>query len=184
MTKDELSNEYFDWMYQLVCNDKYNRRSSHKKLLCNLHNIDFVYILPMDENRASDGIDLRYRFGYECGYDDSMIAILLDDRPCTVLEMMIALSLRCEEYIMYDPENGDRIGQWFWEMIVSLGLGSMNDTNFDRDHTFDTITRFMNREYAPNGAGGLYTVDNPKQDMRTVEIWSQMCWHLNDILEN
>lgn len=39
------------------------------KLLRHLHNIDFQYMLPMDGNRAEDGIDLRYRFGYEKEYE-------------------------------------------------------------------------------------------------------------------
>ena len=34
---------------------------------------DFVYIIPMDENREVDGLDLRYRFGYECDVDDEEI---------------------------------------------------------------------------------------------------------------
>ena len=25
MTRDELNNAYFDWMYQLVCDDEYSR---------------------------------------------------------------------------------------------------------------------------------------------------------------
>lgn len=183
MTKDELSNAYFEWMYQLVCNDKYARRETHRKLLCTLHNVDFVYIMPMDDNRAKDGVNLRLRFGYECGYDGQLIEAYLTDE-CSMLEMLIALSLKCEEHIMYDPEVGDRIGQWFWGMIVSLGLGAMSDKNFDRDYTHMVIGRFLNREYAANGEGGLFTVDNPKRDMRDVEIWSQMCWYLNDILEN
>lgn len=61
----ELNNEYFEWMCQLVYDERYIRRLSYQKLLNHLHNIDFQYSLPMDGNRAEDGIDLRYRFGYE-----------------------------------------------------------------------------------------------------------------------
>ena len=59
MTEIELNNEYFEWMCQLVCNERYSRRLSYQKLLRHLHNIDFQYMLPMDGNRAEDGIDLR-----------------------------------------------------------------------------------------------------------------------------
>ena len=65
MTELELNNLYFDWMCQLVCNEQYHRRLSFRKLLNHLHRIDFKYSHPMDCNRAEDGIDLRYRFGYE-----------------------------------------------------------------------------------------------------------------------
>ena len=57
MTEIELNNEYFEWMCQLVCNERYSRRLSYQKLLRHLHNIDFQYMLPMDGNRAEDGID-------------------------------------------------------------------------------------------------------------------------------
>ncbi len=72
MTRNELNNKYFEWMYQLVYN---NRRISYRKLFSYLHNVEFIYIIEMDGNRAEDGIDLRYRFGYEQGYDLSLIHI-------------------------------------------------------------------------------------------------------------
>ena len=51
MTEIELNNEYFEWMCQLVCNERYSRRLSYQKLLRHLHNIDFQYMLPMDGNQ-------------------------------------------------------------------------------------------------------------------------------------
>ena len=182
MTKNELNNEYFEWMYQLVCNEKYPKRLSYWKLLSHLHSIEFIYIIGMDGNRAEDGIDLRYRFGYERKYEGSMIATYLDARPCSVLEMLTALAIRCEEHIMDDPDIGNRTEQWFWSMISNLGLGSMSDTKFDKGYLDGVITRFLNREYKRNGEGGLFTVKNCKYDLRTAEIWYQMCWYLDDIL--
>ena len=132
MTRDELNNAYFDWMYQLVCDDEYSRGLSYRKLLSLLHDTDFTYTIALDGNRYDDGIDLRYRFGNEQGYRDNMIASYLDNRPCSVLEMIIALAIRLEEHIMDDPDIGNRTGQWFWDMIVSLGLGSMDDSKFDK----------------------------------------------------
>lgn len=183
MTELELNNEYFGWMCQLVCNERFHhRRLSHRKLLSYLHQIDFQYSHPMDGNRAEDGTDLRYRFGYEMKYEGPMIASYLDNRPCSVLEMMIALALRCEEHIMQDPDIGDRTGQWFWTMIESLGLGTMRDARFDADHVNDVIFRFMDRKYKRNGEGGLFTIDDCKSDMRSAEIWYQMNWYLDSIL--
>lgn len=183
MTRNELINLYFKWMCGLVCNKRYSKRPSYQKLLRYLHSIDFQYSIPRDDNRAADGEDLRYRFAYERRYDDVIIAEYLDDRPCSVLEMMIALALRCEEDIMDNPDLGDRKGQWFWEMLVNLGLGSMHDENFDEDYVDEVIERFHDRNYEPNGKGGLFTVENPPIDMRRAEIWYQMCWHLNEVLE-
>ena len=182
MTEKELNNEYFEWMCQLVCDERYRWRLSYRRLLNHLHNIGFQVVLSMDENRAEDGIDLRYRFGYEKSYENSMIASLLDNRPCSVLEMLIALAFRCEEHIMDDPSVGNRMGQWFWNMIQNLGLDSMNDSRFNSEYTDDVIFRFMNRKYKRNGEGGLFTVEHCKYDMRTVEIWYQMNWYLDSIL--
>lgn len=185
MTRNELINLYFKWMYGLVCDKKrYSKTPSYRRLLRYLNSIEFQYTIPMDANRAEDGMDLRYRFAYDCRYEDAMIAECLDDRPCSMLEMMIALALRCEEDIMIDPDFGDRKGQWFWEMIVNLGLGSMHDENFDEEYVDFVIERFHDRNYHPDGSnGGLFTVKDAPRDMRDVEIWYQMCWHLNEILD-
>ena len=182
MMKNELNKEYFEWMYQLVYNEKYPKSLSYRKLLTHLHDMEFTYIIEMDGNRAEDGIDLRYRFGYERQYDSPMIATYLDDRPCSVLEMLTALAIRCEEHIMDDPDIGNRTGQWFWNMISNLGLSYLNDARFDSGYLNRVIARFLNREYKRNGEGGLFTVKNCKHDLRTVEIWYQMCWYLDDIL--
>lgn len=186
MARNNLQNEYFEWMYNLVCNDQYynNRGMTYRKLLTRLHKIEFVYILEMDENRAIDGVEFRYRFGYEMGYPRNIIEQDLDIRPCSVLEMMIALAFGVEEHIMDDPSYGNRTGQWFWNMVVSLGLGKMTDDNFDRNYVDDVIDIFLRREYRPNGDGGLFIINNPRRDLRYVEIWHQCMWYLNDFLDN
>lgn len=182
MRRNDVINSYFNWMYSLVCSNKrYSKKPSYKMLMRYLHTKEFFYTLPMDSNRYGDGENLRYRFACDCRYDYPVIAEYLDDRPCSVLEMMVALALRLEENIMDNPDIGDRKGQWFWNMIVSLGLGNMYDENFDEEYVDEVIDIFLNRDYFPNGKGGLFTVENPPSDMRTVDIWCQMCWYLNEI---
>jgi len=166
-------------MYQLVVDNRYSK--SYRKLFARLHDTEFTYTIPMDGNRAEDGIDLRYRFGREHDYSDAMVDSFLDDRPCSILEMMIALSIRCEEHIMDDPDIGNRTGQWFWSMLVSLGLGSMDDRKFDRHRVDIILERFLDREYGRNGEGGLFTVNNGR-DMRRTEIWYQMNYYLSEII--
>lgn len=183
MTRSELSREYREWMYQLVYNGKYTKKLSYLKLLGHLHSVEFIYILGMDSNRAEDGIDFRYRFGYERNYPDSLIASYLDDRPCSMLEMMIALAHRCETQIMDDPEVGDRTGLWFWNMIVSLRLNHMTDANYNVREVDDILDRFMHREYDYDGRGGLFTIENIDKDMRQAEIWHQMNWYLVNYID-
>lgn len=181
MTKNELIDRYFDWMYQLVVDDRYSNKS-YRRLFSRLHGTEFTYTIPMDGNRAEDGIDLRYRFGREEGIDERIIASCLDDRPCSVLEMMTALAIRCEEHLMDDPDVGNRTGQWFWEMLVNLGLGSMDDGRFERYRVDRALERFLERRYERNGEGGLFTVNNGR-DMRRTEIWYQMQYHLSELIK-
>ena len=178
MQRNDIQSAYFKWMCDLVSDDEY-KTPSYKKLLSYLNEVEFIYILPMDGNRMYDGIDLRYRFGRECGYSDPEVATYLDDRPCSVLEMMVALAKRCEDDIMDDPDVGNRVGQWFWNMIVNLGLGPMHNRNFDEDYVDDVMYIFLNREYSPNGEGGLFEIEDCDKDLRNVEIWYQMCMYLD-----
>lgn len=181
MTRYEIKELYFQWMCGLVCKSTQSR--SYVKLMHELDCVEFTYRVPMDGNRAEDGINLRYRFGYERGYPDSAIASYLDDRPCSVLEMMIALSMRCEEHIMSNPEIGDRTGTWFWIMIFNLGLGFMDDLNFDKRTVDRVLQRLLDRKYLKNGEGSLFGRRSGRTDMRTVDIWYQMCWFLDDFIE-
>lgn len=183
MTGDMIKNQYFEWMYKLGIGQKIINNKTYVKLFEFLNNIDFSYILPMDDNRAMDGIDLRYRFGHDNSYENYIITKYLDDRPCSVLEMMIALSLRCEESIMDNPDIGNRISKWFWDMIINLGLSKMSDDCFDKKYVETAVNRFMTRQYEANGKGGLFIIRNRKQDLRNVEIWYQACWYLDEILE-
>ena len=146
-----------------------------------MNDVEFEYSIPMDANRYEDGIDLRYKFGREFGYSDSTIANLLDDHECSVLEMMVALSHRCEESIMDDPEIGNRTYEWFGEMVNSLGLDIYDDRHFNNEAATRKLITFINRDYKPNGEGGLFTIKHPMKDLRNIEIWYQMMWYLNEI---
>ena len=165
-----MKDEYFEWLLGLIDD---GRICEYQTLLSYLDNTEFRVLLENDLYRAEDGINLRSRFAYEVGRDS---------KPCSILEMLVALSLRCEEEIMNDYDVGDRTAIWFWGMIDNLGLTSMNDRNYNSLIVHDKISRFLDRRYASNGAGGLFTVQRPRRDMRSVEIWYQMLWYLNDIL--
>lgn len=177
---DQIANEYFRWMTDIVCHGRFSERISYNKLLVYLHSTEFKWSLPMDRNRSEDGIDLRYRFAYQHPALDNDVERYLHG-PCSVLEMMIALAIRCEETIMDDPRKGDRTQQWFWGMIASLGLASMHDDIFDRRFVDYTVNRFLDRDYEPNGKGGLFTIRNCDKDLRNVEIWYQLNWYLDTI---
>lgn len=178
MTETRIEKEYFEWMYDLVCEDRFSSNISYRKLLSYLHDIEYTYTIRKDSNRAEDGIDLRHRFCYETGRGITNRHL---EGPCSVLEMIVALAIRCEKTIMDDPRIGDRTGQWFWRMITNLGLGDMMDDRFDNQYVENVITKFLNRRYKPDGRGGLFVIRNCNTDLRRVEIWTQMLWFLDSI---
>lgn len=177
--EDRVNADYFEWMYDIVCYNRFGKGMTYRKLLTFLHDTEFVYFVPYDENRAVEGIALRYRF---CVIHNCPELEWCLTGPCSVLEMMVALAIRCEENLMDDPDKGDRTGQWFWNMIINMGLGSMNDTNFNEWLVNDVVSRFLNREYDPDGRGGLFRVKGWNRDMRTAEIWHQLMAYINTIV--
>lgn len=177
--RQRVCDEYFKWLSDMVCKQRYSQQISYERLLTRLHDIVFRYSIPKDQNRAEDGIGLRYRFADEWSNIEDVERYLRG--PCSVLEMMIALAVRCEETIMDDPNVGDRTAQWFWGMIGNLGLGTMDDSRFDEERVDEAIDTLICREYAADGRGGLFTVRDCDCDMRDVEIWHQLCWYLDSI---
>lgn len=179
MIHNIVENEYFNWLYKKACGNRYPEQISYKKLLMYLHSKIFRYHILKDRNRAEDGISLRRRFTYDC--DTIEDADLYLTEPCSVLEMMLALAIRCEESIMDDFERRDRTTQWFWCMVTNLGIGSMTDDRFDKKLVNDAIERFLDGDYAPDGKGGLFYIRNCDTDLRYVEIWTQLLWYLDSI---
>lgn len=182
MMQDQIKQEYFRWISNLVFNDHDTKNLTYNKLFTLLHSIDFYYDIYMDHNRSLDGVDLRDKFRYYNNYDINVIEQALGfSEPCSVLEMMIALACRIEEQIMDDDYHyGDRTSQWFWNMIVSLGLHGMSDINFNEGAARNIIDNFLNHRYKPNGQGGLFTLYNCKYDLRKEEIWTQAMWYLTE----
>ena len=182
MVRDELINDYYNWICGIVCETK-AKQCNFSKLLSYLHSVQFDYIIGRDGNRAEDGMDLRYRFGYENKINQVAIADILDDRPCSVLEMMVALAVRMEDHIMYDPDKGNQQSHWFWVMFDNLGLQPMTNSRFEehRADIYDIVDRLNYREYEPDGTGGLFVTTDPTKNMLEEEIWYQMMEYLKEL---
>lgn len=182
MTHNDILNSYFEWLCRIVCTDRFPRSISYSELLMYLHSTQFRYSIQLDADRAGEGVYLRWRFVCENDFGYNQDAVLAElEGPCSVLEMMIAAAIHCEEHIMDDSEIGDRTGQWFWSMIANLGLNGMSNAHFDVQVVEDSVTRFLDRQYEPNGKGGLFTIKNCEHDLRKVPIFHQLCWYLNNI---
>ena len=183
MTQQQIREDYYKYLNDLISQDGYSSQAaSHQKVLRLLHSTNFVYIHPMDENRASDGLDLRDSFASDEGIGSADVDLALNYKPCSMLEMIAALALRCEGHITEDSHFGNRTGEWFFTMLDSLGLGDMDDNHFDGLAAADILTRFSNRDYQPDGSGGLFTVPDCDVDMTKIDIWYQMMRYLNAVV--
>ncbi len=170
--KDMVTNDYFYWLVGIISD---GHEGSYTLLLKQLFETTFVYSLERDANRAHDGLDLRDTYSYEMGGDLDI------PNGCSVLEMMIALSIRCETDVMYNPSLGDCTNRWFWLMIESLGLIGMTDRHFDEVKVRTVLMNFMNRQYETDGRGSLFYIPGSR-GMENEEIWYQMNTFLNSIV--
>lgn len=173
--------EYFRWLVGLsvkLC----KHYGSYRKLFEYLYSREFYSDVGNDCNRAEDGLDFRMRFAEGSHYTYRDVRIYLT-KPCSVLEMMVALAFRCEEHIMGDPDLGDRTGQWLHTMLVSLNLDHLTDDNHNECQVEKAIDAFLAHDYESNGNGGLFSINHCHEDMRNAEIWYQMCWYLDELIE-
>jgi predicted acetyltransferase len=144
------------------------------RLLQQLHRIEFYGIVPHDDNRAADGVQLRQLFLEKEGQH---ALPSLPDGPCTMLEMLIGLSMRLE-YESMDTYWYKTPADWFWFLIGNLGLGGCENKNYIASgvegYVKEVCDTFLERRYKSDGKGGLFPLKNPKKDQKKVEIWYQM----------
>lgn len=173
-----LDEAYFVWLYsQVGTRETGNRAQMYWSLLRLLHKREFVWEdnVPLDENRAIDGRDLRREFLDT--YRGKRITREFLDIGCSVLELLVALSRKLA-FEVGDDEEGAATRYWFWTLIGNLGLLECNDEHPPAKHILDEILdKMIFRDYSPNGAGGLFPLSkfDPKvdTDQREVELWYQ-----------
>lgn len=179
-----IKQEYDNWIVSLAT-DWCSNFGKYGRLMEFLHSVPFYSTIqvPLDRNRGADGKDLRLRFvdsTTEYNYNHAYL-YLMDYEP-TMLEVMVALAIRCEENIMRDNDVGDRSYEWFYGMLCSSGLDACYDSVFNEDVALEIVNRILERKYSRNGKGGLFTLSNPPKDLRKVEIWYQLLWYLDEVL--
>lgn len=169
---------YFDWLINFVCyGPAHIYKKRYKKLLKKLFEQEFYFLIPLDDNRYEDGIELRAVYLEQ--HPDHEKELSYREPPCSILEMMIALAIRIESAIMTDDRKGDRTSFWFWTMIETLGLKKYDDIHYDEYEVQRILDTFLERSYSPEGRGGLFFIPGTRKDLTKVEIWYQMCWFLD-----
>lgn len=185
MNEVNLNELYFKWLCSIAFPDE-SIRNNYLNVLNVLYHTPFEYVLLMDENRKKDGIDLRYHFSYACKIPFDIVKENFDNNNCSVLEMMTALSKRCEEDVMSDISYGDRTHEWFAMMFNNLNLYLYTNELWNINSFSEVkniLYKFMYRDYNSDGTNGnLFICHNSNYDFRNIQIWDQMYICMNEII--
>lgn len=141
---------------------------NYSKLFHEMHYTAFRWdLVPMDENRSSDGISLRKQYTEETGEE------LSKKEPCSFLEMVVGLAIRCEVDVMHDGFV-DNTREWFWFMLSNCGLIKYDNANWKGVKVKEIINNILFRRYMPDGRGSLFPLKSSVNDQRKVELWYQL----------
>lgn len=167
--------DYFQWLIDKV-NGHMPPYYDYSLLLKELHSIPFTWGIDMDKNRATDGERLRWEYMNENSIADIFYR---EGVQCSVLEMMIGLSERCDTDIMGEAGE-NHVAEWFWIMVENLNLSCCTDDNFSPEYVRQQIEIWLDRLFKKNGSGSPFPRQNTRTDQRKVEIWQQMCGYLSE----
>lgn len=169
MTDESLLEAYVGWLEPQV--GVYQQSRSYSDLIMLLARKEFVWIVPHDDNRIMDGLDIRREFYDQIGIDYGLTI------PCSVLEVLVGLSRRLSFIADGDPAG------WAWQLICNLELHKLSDP-IGRQKAIraeEILETVIWRTYQPDGLGGFFPLAWPEQDQRKVELWYQMECYADEI---
>ena len=161
--------EYCDWILDEAVGIKESTKGNYGDLFVYLHNKPFEYYIPKDKNRAIDGLSLRKDF-----MSDKV------DRPCSVLEMLAAFSIRIDSEYTGDPK--DPCPGYIFEMLLNnLKLLEFENSNFNAEKVNKIVDIWLSRNFTKNGIGSIFPLKGmPHTDQREIQIWDQLMFYLSE----
>lgn len=179
-TRPPAQELYFKWLYDQICpvEEGFDGRS-YWGLADIMYEKEFTWFIPNDDNRVADGEFLRLTWLDQAPY--SVVREVGDsynEWASNMLEVMVALAQRIW---LEDPNENSSLSKWFWKLMRNIGLWPYNDDIYkkaDEPIVSHILDKVIQRDYAPNGEGGLFPLRNPRADQRGVEIWYQMSEYL------
>lgn len=137
MNEEYLIKSYYDWLMEKIDFD--DKVMMYENLLEYLFNKDFIWLetIPLDKNRASDGLELREEYAKILGPEGNGFMQIISSKRCSILEMLIAFSIRLTQLVSLEKY------EFFWMFIDNLGLGWATEYDFDIDIVEGIINDFL-----------------------------------------
>lgn len=159
-----LTRKYHDWLCDQIRLPATG--PGYSGVLLELYQYEFVWVVGNDENRIADALELRHEFvSVVQGTGRGVLNF-----PCSVLEVLVALSRRLEF------NTGDPAQVWAWRLFVNLGLDKFPDrlSQEAKVGVRDICEALVWREYDRKGRGSFFPMQKSRKDQRKREIWQQM----------
>lgn len=171
-TMTTVDYEYYTWLTKQI--DIPNGKT-YFDLFERLHNIEFIWTVPNDDNRVQDALDLRHEFLE----DKDGSELVLGGATC--LEIIIALSRK----VAFIASGNKHSHQWAWTLLKNLGFQKFSDPlTLEKGNKVDQILHdLMWRQYSADGRGGFFPLTNPDVDQTQIEIWYQLNAYVSEMTD-
>lgn len=161
--------DYYIWLISQIAIPR-NNHNTYDDLFTRMHDTEFVWIVPNDDNRLQDGEDLREEFLNGARGK-------ITSQPVSLLEVLIALSRRTAS------NAGGRPEVWAWKLIKNLRLNKASDPLVGQkaEHVEDILEALIWRTYERHGRGSFFPLKKFIGDATKLEIWDQMQTYVNEM---
>lgn len=155
--------EYFDWLYHKAF-DGYRWWD----VMNILHEVRFKWdpSIAHDANRASDGIQLRRDYLFECG--EGRENYTFDIHEASFFEVYVGLAKKMAHLLDKSLPSS---------MAYILRIGPFGPY-MSADEVVSVAEKVMMRDYDSDGVGGLFPLMTATRDQRDVELIYQLNLHV------
>ena len=169
----DILSAYRLWLNNKVANEL---SSAYVQLLAILWRTEFVAEYSLDENRIEDAKGLRDEFADSMDIENHEY-VKLKSTPVRLIEIMISMSKRISDIISTDNNSS----KYFWEMVESMELDKMDDSNFNASLAQKRLDILLGHKYRRDGKGSLFYIKNADQsyNAQMLDIWTQCMAYLN-----
>lgn len=154
---------YTRWLIQRGCLEEYSELASV------WDELDFVWYIPEDEDKAIQALRMRDEYCYETGMSSPRQA------PASFLEVFVSITDTLTAMLYQDRETFTK------SILLNVGARSYSDDgrlpSEIQEEALVIAERVMYRTYGRNGSGGLFRI--PGSDILEAPITSQMIMWAN-----